>query len=102
MNAAILHTVETASGKITGLSREGIVRFCGIPFAKPPVGPLRWRMPEPAEPWAGALEATSFAPISPQAPSQIETLMGRTMGDQSEDCLYSMSGRLVATAQSAR
>ncbi|MBV9913174.1 MAG: carboxylesterase family protein, partial [Sinobacteraceae bacterium] len=70
-------------------TRSGeVLVFRGIPFAKPPIGPLRWRMPEAAEPWPGVREAIQFGPICPQAPSQIEAVLGGTLGEQSEDCLY--------------
>jgi para-nitrobenzyl esterase len=87
MNAATLETIETAQGRLAGLSQGGILRFAAIPYAKPPMGPLRWRMPEPAEPWSGVRDATRFGPIAPQAPTQVEALMGSTLGEQSEDCL---------------
>lgn len=87
MNAAALTTIEIAQGRLAGLGQEGTLRFAGIPYAKPPVGTLRWRLPEAAEPWAGVRDATRFGPIAPQAPTQIETLMGSTLGEQSEDCL---------------
>jgi len=88
MNSAIVETVETSAGRLAGLRKDGITRFKGVPFAKPPVGALRWRMPEPAEPWAGVRDATKFGAVCPQAPTQLEMLMGQTMGEQSEDCLY--------------
>src|SRR5277367_1980749 len=81
-------TLETASGRLGGYRRDGIVRFKGVPFAKPPIGPLRWRMPEPALSWAGVYDATQFSAVAPQAPTQLETLMGGSIGEQSEDCLY--------------
>jgi para-nitrobenzyl esterase len=81
-------TLETASGRLGGYRRDGTVRFKGIPFARPPIGPLRWRMPEPAVPWAGVRDATQFSAVAPQAPTQLETLMGGSIGEQSEDCLY--------------
>jgi para-nitrobenzyl esterase len=79
---------ETPLGKLAGRRKDGILSFKAIPFAKPPVGPLRWRMAEPAEPWTGLRDATRFAPTCPQAVSQIEALMGGAPGEQSEDCLY--------------
>src|SRR5581483_9337638 len=85
---AVPELVETALGRLAGDRKNGISRFKGIPFAKPPVGPLRWRMPEPAQAWAGVRDATRFGFVCPQAPTQLETLMGLTVGEPSEDCLY--------------
>ena len=36
--------------------------FQGIPYAAPPVGPLRWRPPRPAAKWPGTLDATKPGP----------------------------------------
>jgi para-nitrobenzyl esterase len=58
--------------------------YKGIPFAAPPVGDLRWKAPQPVEPWEGVLECTEFAPIAPQSRDY-----ALTEGvEQSEDCLY--------------
>ncbi len=81
-------TIETANGRLAGARKDGVVSFKGIPYAAPPVGPLRWRMPEPAAPWPGVRDATVFAPICPQAPTQLESLLGAAIAEQSEDCLY--------------
>jgi len=81
-------TIETANGKLVGSRKDGVLSFKGIPYAAPPVGPLRWRMPEPATPWPGVRDATVFARICPQAPSQLESLLGAAIAKQSEDCLY--------------
>jgi para-nitrobenzyl esterase len=40
--------------------------YAGIPYAKPPVGELRWREPQDPEPWTGILDADRFAPMSMQ------------------------------------
>lgn len=88
MTATTLDTVECTQGRLSGTRSGGISRFAGIPFAKPPLGARRWRMPEPAEPWAGVRDATRFGRVCPQAPTQLETLMGMRMGEQGEDCLY--------------
>src|SRR6202034_1433522 len=55
-------TIKTDKGKIHGKkSDDGQVRtFLGVPYAAPPVGPLRWKPPLPAVKWAGARDATSF------------------------------------------
>jgi para-nitrobenzyl esterase len=88
--AAEIETIvlETVSGRLAGERSGDLFVFRGIPYAQPPVGPLRWRLPEPAEAWTGVREATHFAPICPQAPTQIEALLGGSLGAQSEDCLY--------------
>ncbi len=44
--------------------------FKGIPYAKPPVGDLRWRAPEKPEPWEGELLAYEYGPIPPQMRSE--------------------------------
>jgi para-nitrobenzyl esterase len=84
--------VETSGGRVEGRVVEGraeapVQQFRGIPFAAPPVGDLRFRPPQPAEPWAGTLEATRFGPQALQAPSQLETMFGGTPPPSSEDCL---------------
>uniref|UniRef100_A0A158P6I1 COesterase domain-containing protein n=1 Tax=Angiostrongylus cantonensis TaxID=6313 RepID=A0A158P6I1_ANGCA len=58
--------------------------FQGVPYANPPVGNLRFRKPEPPEPWEGVRETKAFAASSIQKP----TLLERKLGNISEDCLY--------------
>lgn len=59
--------VQTTAGRVRGSVEKGAVVFRGIPFAKPPVGELRFLAPEPPEPWDGVREATAFGPPAPQA-----------------------------------
>jgi para-nitrobenzyl esterase len=80
--------VEIAQGWLQGFAKDGVLRFNGIPYAAAPVGPLRWRMPEPPRAWAGVREASRFGGIAPQIKSAAEALIGGTPGEQSEDCLY--------------
>ncbi len=75
--------VETSCGKIEGELWEGLNVFRGIPFAKPPVGSLRWRSPQAPEPWPGVRSAREFSPAAPQDKSPV-----LEVGPQSEDCLY--------------
>ena len=74
--------VLTEGGSVRGTTsrREGVSVFKGIPFAAPPVGDLRWRAPQPAQPWEGVREADSFGAVCPQTPE--------TGLPNSEDCLY--------------
>jgi para-nitrobenzyl esterase len=80
-------TVKTDKGKVHGkMSEDSQVRvFLGIPFAAPPVGPLRWKPPQPAEKWHGVREATAFGSHCMQ-PNIYQDMIFRDPGP-SEDCL---------------
>ncbi len=88
MDQAVAARAEIAQGKLQGVGRDGVLRFNGIPYAKPPVGPLRWRLPEPPEPWTGVRDASRFGNIAPQVASASGAVLGTTPGTRSEDCLY--------------
>ena len=88
MAEATTATVETTSGKIEGVFRKGLYKFCGVPYAAPPVGEGRWLPPEPPEPWGGVRPAKEFAPNAPQVPMEIPFLAPPEKLPQSEDCLY--------------
>ncbi|MDH5674879.1 MAG: carboxylesterase/lipase family protein [Myxococcales bacterium] len=78
--------VETTYGRVEGETRGEQYAFRGIPFAKPPVGRLRFLPPQAPEPWSGTRAALEFAPSAPQMPSPFAGLGAD--GPQSEDCLY--------------
>jgi len=59
--------VRTAAGPVRGRAENGIAVFRGIPFARPPVGPLRFAAPAPPAPWDGVREAAMFGPPPPQS-----------------------------------
>jgi para-nitrobenzyl esterase len=60
--------VRTAGGLVRGRRSAGrIAVFLGIPFARPPVGALRFAAPVPAPPWQGVREAAAFGPPPPQS-----------------------------------
>ncbi|HEY2468281.1 MAG TPA: carboxylesterase family protein [Terracidiphilus sp.] len=80
--------VKTEQGKVVGKTiNEGKVRaFLGLPYAAPPVGDLRWKVPQPAAKWKGDRDATKFGAHCAQ---------GRVFEDMvfqdaapSEDCLF--------------
>ncbi|HVF16478.1 MAG TPA: carboxylesterase family protein, partial [Steroidobacteraceae bacterium] len=48
------------SGALAGSSRGGVNSFKGVPFAKPPVGDLRWQPPQVPERWSGERDATNY------------------------------------------
>ncbi|MBS1837392.1 MAG: carboxylesterase family protein, partial [Actinobacteria bacterium] len=94
MSAAVTPTdgdhvvVNTTLGDLRGDWHDGIARFAGIPFAAPPVGPLRFRPPAPMTPWSGVRDATAFGAVSPQNPSMMDALFGGEAEAWDEDCLH--------------
>lgn len=60
--------VTTSAGTVRGVLRDGVERFLGVPYAAPPVGPLRFALPEPAPSWEGEHDATAAGPTAPQNP----------------------------------
>ncbi|MGV0837299.1 carboxylesterase/lipase family protein [Mycolicibacterium thermoresistibile] len=87
--------VRTTAGTVEGFARDGVRRWRSIPYARPPVGPLRFRAPQPAEPWRGVRHCREFTCCAPQG--RMYTFTGRN-GYQpvSEDCL---TVNVVAPAQ---
>ncbi|MRT33310.1 carboxylesterase family protein, partial [Xylella fastidiosa subsp. multiplex] len=57
------------AGLLTGLREGGVCRYSAIPYAAPPLGPLRFAPPQPAAPWQGRRDATRPGPVAPQLPS---------------------------------
>ncbi|XP_034255175.1 juvenile hormone esterase-like [Thrips palmi] len=96
-------------GKV-GLTPKGVRyhAFQGIPYGKPPVGELRFKAPQPAEPWTGVRNATAEGNPCYQAPMPLEAPGGMSLKTvygllknlpalanrymvskkQSEDCLF--------------
>ncbi|XP_073973312.1 juvenile hormone esterase-like [Rhodnius prolixus] len=83
--------VNTTCGTLIGRefkSRNGrtVAAFNGIPFAKPPLGKLRFQDPQPSEPWIGVREAYNFGSVCVQIPYGYPPVNTTKMGN--EDCLY--------------
>lgn len=77
--------VTTCSGDLRGFAPdEHTWAWYGIPYAAPPVGPLRWRPPAPPEPWSGVRDAADFGDQAAQDPFY----KPYGLGAMSEDCLY--------------
>jgi para-nitrobenzyl esterase len=60
--------VYTSTGRVRGSLENGVAVFRGIPFARPPLGALRFRAPQRPQPWDGVRDATRFGPPAPQPP----------------------------------
>lgn len=58
--------IETASGRVEGVTTGPVTAFRGVPYARPPVGPARFRPPVPAVPWTGVRQAATYGPAVPQ------------------------------------
>lgn len=86
-NAFAVQT-NTQNGMIEGNydTKSGIQTYFGIPFAKPPVGDLRWKDPQPLAPWKGVKETKHFGPRPMQV--LIWGDMNSRSNGVSEDCLY--------------
>lgn len=78
--------VSTRDGVLEGVNESGVYVFKGIPFAAPPIGPLRWREPQPVKKWQGVRKADKFGPRAMQRP--IFGDMNFRSNGMSEDCLY--------------
>lgn len=72
-----------------GAIGEQVRIYRGIPYAAPPVGELRWKPPQPVEPWDNIRECTEFSPMAAQYPfPQSFFYNSIPESGMSEDCLY--------------
>ncbi len=74
----------TESGQIRGFTANGVDYYRGIPYAKPPVGELRWQPPMRIDSWQGVLDATQYR----NEAAQTAYLGVFATAGGSEDCLY--------------
>ena len=82
--------VETPKGRLVGEDMGDVHVFRGVPYAKPPVGDLRWKAPQPVDAWDGDRTVIEFeAPcVQPMVADPSEPNGGGVVGVKSEDCLY--------------
>jgi para-nitrobenzyl esterase len=78
----------TPLGEIVGVDLDGCERYAGIRYARPPVGDLRFRAPQPAGPWSGVYEAVTFGPSAPQPPPMPGSFVTEGELRTDEDCLF--------------
>ncbi|THH21401.1 hypothetical protein EW146_g162 [Bondarzewia mesenterica] len=102
-NSSTLPTVRLDHGIFVGNRNGSVHNFLGIPFALPPTGDRRFRLPEPNLPYNGTYNATAFGDSCPQQSSQIIipndeaaqafndyalSAVGSVNNTESEDCLH--------------
>lgn len=84
--------IQVEGGMVRGIVDNGISVYKGIPFAAPPVGNLRWRVPQPVLSWQGVLTCDRFAPAPMQREATRHPKVWKNVSEMntacSEDCLY--------------
>jgi len=82
--------VAIEAGTLVGQTIDGVNSFKGVPFAKPPVGELRWASPQKVDKWQGDRDATQYKSACPQPtnPDGVTPNGGGVIGKTVEDCLY--------------
>jgi para-nitrobenzyl esterase len=80
--------IQVDTGSLSGIhdASTGLDEFRGIPYAAPPIGPLRWKPPQPMAAWTGVRPAERFGPRCMQRPL-FGDMVFRSDG-MNEDCLY--------------
>jgi para-nitrobenzyl esterase len=85
---ASAQTVAIDAGSLEGATDAGVSRFLGIPYAAPPVGPLRWRAPQPVVPWQGPRRADAVGASCIQPPMMSIDNASGDVRPIAEDCLF--------------
>ncbi|KAJ0175663.1 hypothetical protein K1T71_008822 [Dendrolimus kikuchii] len=78
--------VQVEQGVLKGAVYDNGVKyiaFKGIPYAKPPLGILRFKAPEPPEPWEGIRDSSEHGPVCPQYNERMDRI-----DEGSENCLF--------------
>lgn len=84
----VYRTVNTNSGPVRGrlnrtlLQQKDYFALKGIPFAEPPIDELRFKAPEPIDPWSNTFDAFEYGPACPQLEDEIN------FSETREDCLF--------------
>ncbi len=79
--------VHAPAGSLEGKSARGIAMFQGIPYARPPVGELRWKPPVAFPAWEGVRKAQGFGPACIQPRGGAASIYTNPPAKVSEDCL---------------
>ena len=93
--------IKTREGPVLGKAEGGVKHWLGLPFAAPPIGELRFKAPQPREPWDAMLEAKEHRSACMQKSDLLNPSNKTYTG--SEDCLYlnvyAKEGVLASTQQ---
>ena len=79
--------MDVEAGRLEGLERGAVSSWLGVPYAEPPVGPRRFRAPEPVRPWSGTRPARRVGPAALQS-GGLGGPTWRLGPSTGEDCLY--------------
>jgi len=79
--------VKNGSGWIRGVHEEGVLAFRGIPYAQPPIGPLRFCPPHKSVAWDGVRDACTYGPAPMQVSNALAAQLGQVPPEVHEDCL---------------
>ena len=79
--------VRAPAGTVQGAAEDGLRVFKGIPYARPPVGALRWKAPAPLPAWQGVRKADAFGPACVQPRLPTPNIYTNPPARMSEDCL---------------
>jgi para-nitrobenzyl esterase len=86
--AAAQPVVEAPAGSVRGVAQDGVSAFKGIPYARAPIGRLRWRAPEALPRWPGVRDAADFGPACHQLTARGTSIYAAAEAPpMSEDCL---------------
>lgn len=85
---AMNEPIRITGGVMSGVLSEGVRSFKGIPYAAPPVGPLRWQPPQAVVPWTDVRDGSAYGAECPQTPYPETSVYLRPAQPQAEDCLF--------------
>lgn len=85
--ARLKAVVDTPAGRMKGILEGNLRVFKGIPYARPPIGNLRWKPPQPLPRWQGIRETTEFGPACFQPSNTFVSVYVAPPIPMSEDCL---------------
>ncbi|MBY8824362.1 carboxylesterase/lipase family protein [Sphingomonas colocasiae] len=84
---ASAQVVQAPAGAVEGKAARGIAVFKGIPYARPPVGDLRWKPPAALPAWQGVRKAQGFGAACIQPRPRAGSIYANPPAKIDEDCL---------------